>query len=98
MISTVTNYEKIATIFRCALMGSPEGTFGKAFKLDADTGWSYRIEVAGGPCVLIRTTAANLWEVQFKGMIGADSDLEEAARMALDAGQGVSVTRNYKVA
>lgn len=98
-MSTITDYEKIATIYFSAQQGMPSGTFGKAVHLDAGSTWRTRVEVAGGPVVLIRPTATGLgtWQVSFKGFIGEDGDLEQAARLALDAGRGVSVTRNYPI-
>jgi len=90
---TITDYEKIATIVWCAQNGYDRGRFGTYTKLDDGSGWDSRVELASGPTVLIRCGAFG-WQVQFKGFIGQDVDLEEAARLALEAGRGVSVTGN----
>lgn len=92
----VTNYEKIATIYQSHVRGVSWGAFGKAVDSSHNTSWRARIEVAGGPCVLVRGSVIG-WQVSFKGFIAEDADLEHAARMALEAGEGVSVTRNYRL-
>lgn len=90
----ITDYEKIATIVWVA----QDGTFGKIIKLDRNaTGWDCRVELALGPTVLVRCGTSG-WQVQFKGFIGQDVDrLEEAARLALEAGRDIDATRNYKM-
>lgn len=96
----ITDYEKIGSIARCNLQGISSGHFGKAIDISHNTRWTTRIEVLDGPCVLIRTTSngeTGTWQVLYRGMIGEDTDLEEAARLALSAGQGVQVTRDFNL-
>lgn len=92
----LSDAEKIETVTLSALRGCREGHLGKAVSL-VDTRWNMRIEIAGGPVVLVRTNARNNWEVMFKGFVGEDRELYAAARLALDAGEGVNVTRNYPI-
>lgn len=96
---TITDYEKIATIVWCARnghsSGHSSGRFGTYTKLDDGSAWDGRVEVASGPTVLVRCGAS--WQVQFNGFIGQDADLEEAARLALEAGRDVSATRDYSL-
>lgn len=98
---TITDYEKIATIVWCAQNSHSSGRFGTYTKLDDGSGWDGRVEVASGPTVLVRCGVHRClvhgWQVQFKGFIGQAQDLEEAARLALEAGRDVSATRDYSL-
>lgn len=96
-----TPAEMIATIyFAHTQRGVSSGKFGAAFDVPAtpfnDAGELVRVEVAGGPVVIV-TMDGNLWRVMFKGMSGMSHDLEEAARNALEAGAGVWVSRNFSL-
>lgn len=91
---TITDYEKIATIVWCARNGHSSGRFGTYTKLDDGSAWDGRVELASGPTVLVYCGAYG-WQVQFKDFIGEAPDLKEAARLALEAGRGVSATRDY---
>ncbi len=93
---TITDYEKIATIVWCAQNGFDSGRFGTYTKLDDGSGWDGRVEVASGPTVIVYCGSYG-WQVQFKCFIGEDPDLEEAARLALEAGRDVSATRDYRL-
>ncbi len=88
----IADYEKIATMVTCRTSGG----FGQLTDISADTSWTWRAEVANGPVVLVRGTRTG-WEVRFKSFIGADRDLETAARLALEAGQGIDATRNHRI-
>lgn len=98
----MTRAEMVATILECAEGGHTEGTLGRAINISADTAWTWRIEVAPtgpapeqhGYCCLARR-GAHGWEIQAKGFVGINHDPEEAARLAIEAARGVSVTRNY---
>lgn len=90
---------RIETIMDCYLRkGLTEGTMGKITPL---RGGMFRVETS--PCnktVIVDLKAKQVegfWSVSFKGMIGTDKDLWSAARMALEAGAGVSASKDVPV-
>jgi len=89
----LTDFEKVATIIDSK---RESGKFGKRVYIGDDTNWTYRVELDSGRCVLVRRSEIG-WQVECRGIIGEDWLLEEAARLALDAGGTVLVSRDYQI-
>jgi hypothetical protein len=82
---TISAAEKIETI----VQARTSGTFGTFTEYAPG---KFRVE-ADGLTVLVRC-GAHGWHVSFKSFEGIDPELYVAAKMALDAGKGINVTRH----
>ena len=77
-----------AAVFRHAATG-----LGKRTPVP-DSLWT-RVEVTGGPTVLVRVQSDGTYAVKFKSSTAVHYDLAEAIRMAIEHGSTYSATRNF---
>lgn len=92
---TVDNTKFSAVEMIATIIGSrASGKFGECVRLD-DGG--LRITLVNGLTVIAYRGRLGEHCVQFKGLTGIDTNAENAVKLALDAGRGVSATRNVKI-
>lgn len=93
----IPTHEKIETIVLAYLAdGTTEGAMGMLQPIRGIATGTYGV-IADGKTVIVRSTAEG-WRVQFKSVIVTDRDLLKAAKLALEAGAFVQVSKHIDLA
>lgn len=93
----IPTHEKIETIVLAYLAdGTTKGSMGELHPIRGAGRGNYGV-IADGKTVIVRSTAEG-WRVSFKSVSFVDRDLITAARLALEAGAPVQVSKHIDLA